>query len=69
MPNGLLPVLVAAALLAGAMSYLSAYHQIAHLYIARDARRRALGATVGPVAFYGVLTAILFMGIPLMLHP
>ena len=69
MPNGLLPVLVAAALVAGAMSYLSAYHQIAHLYIAREARRRALGATVGPVAFYGVLAGILFMGIPLMLRP
>ncbi|MDQ1569149.1 MAG: hypothetical protein QOF96_4029, partial [Actinomycetota bacterium] len=25
-------------------------------------------ATVGPVAFYGVLTVILFLGIPLMLH-
>ena len=69
MPNGLLPVLLAVAVVAGAMSYLSAYHQIAHVYVPREARRRALGATVGPVAFYGVLTGILFMAIPLMLRP
>ena len=27
------------------------------------------GATVGPVAFYGVLGAILSVGVPLMLRP
>jgi hypothetical protein len=68
MPSGLLPILVVAAFLAGAMSYLSAYHQMAHAYVPNEARRRALGATVGPVAFYGCLTAILWLGIPLMLH-
>src|SRR5205807_2104007 len=57
------------ALAAGAVSYLSAYHQISHSYVAREARRRALGATVGPVAFYGALGAILYMGVPLMLRP
>jgi hypothetical protein len=68
MPSALIPVLLVAAAAAGAMSYLSAYHQISHLYIAREARRRAIGATVGPVAFYGFLTAMLWLGIPLMLH-
>jgi hypothetical protein len=62
-------VLLGVALVAGALSYLSAYHQISHVYVAREARRRALAATVGPVAFYGVLGAVLFRGIPLMLHP
>jgi uncharacterized membrane protein len=69
MPSGLIPVLLAVAVVAAAMSFLSAYHQIAHIYVARDARRRALGATVGPVAFYGALGAILYMGVPLMLRP
>lgn len=69
MPSGLLPVLLIVALLAGAFSYLSAYHQLAHACVAREARRRALGATVGPVVFYGFLTAVLFMGVPLMLRP
>ena len=69
MPSGLIFVLLGVALVAGAFSYLSAYHQISHVYVAREARRRALGATVGPVAFYGVLGVVLFMGIPLMLHP
>jgi hypothetical protein len=68
MPTGLIPVLVAVAVVAGVFSFLSAYHQIAHAYVAREARRRALTATVGPVAFYGVLTVILFLGIPVMLH-
>ena len=68
MPSGLLPILVVAAAVAGAMSYLSAYHQMAHAYVPHEARRRALGATVGPVAFYGCLTALLWLGIPLMLH-
>jgi hypothetical protein len=68
MPSGLIPVLVAVALVAGVFSFLSAYHQIAHAYVAREARRRALSAAVGPVAFYGVLTVILFLGIPQMLH-
>jgi hypothetical protein len=69
MPHGLLPILVAVALVAGVFSYLSAYHQISHVYAAREARRRALGATVGPVSFYGVLAAVLFVGIPLAVHP
>jgi hypothetical protein len=67
-PSGLIPVLVAAAAMAGGMSYLSAYHQMAHLHVAREARRRALGAAIGPVAFYGCLTAMLWVGVPLMLH-
>ena len=53
---------------AGALSYLSAYHQISHLYLAGEARRRALGATVGPLAFYGVLGGLLYVGVPLMVH-
>jgi len=69
MPSGLIFVLLGVALVAGAFSYLSAYHQISHVYVAREARRRALAATVGPVAFYGVLGVVLFMGVPLMLHP
>jgi len=69
MPSGLIPILLGAALAAGAVSYLTAYHQISHLYAAPEARRRALGATVGPVAFYGVLGAILSVGVPLMLRP
>jgi|GEM_PF-5268475 len=68
MPSGLLPVLVVVAVVAGAMSYLSAYHQMAHVYVPAEARRRAVGATVGPVAFYGCLAAMLWVGIPLMLH-
>jgi len=68
MPSGLLPVLAVAAAVAGAMSYLSAYHQMAHAYVPAEARRRAVGATIGPVAFYGCLTAMLWLGIPLMLH-
>jgi len=69
MPSGLIPILLGAALAAGAVSYLSAYHQISHSYVAREARRRALGATVGPVAFYGALGAIIYMGVPLMMRP
>jgi hypothetical protein len=69
MPSSLIVVLLGVALVAGALSYLSAYHQISHLYAGRDARRRALGATVGPVMFYGVLGAALFKGVPLMIHP
>jgi hypothetical protein len=69
MPHGLIPVLVIVALVAGLFSYLSAYHQISHLYVAREARRRALGAAVGPVSFYGVLAGILFVGVPLAVHP
>jgi len=69
MPSGLILILLGAALAAGAASYLTAYQQISHLYVARDARRRALGAMVGPVAFYGVLGAVLSVAVPLMLRP
>lgn len=69
MPNDLIPVLAVLAVVAGTMSYLSAYQQLARVHAAPVARRRALGATVGPVAFYGFLAAVLFMGVPLMLHP
>ena len=69
MPSGLIAVLAGVALVAGGLSYLSAYHQISHLYVAREARRRALAATVGPVTFYGVLGAVLFRGIPLLIYP
>jgi len=68
MPSGLVPVIVVAAVAAGALSYLSAYHQISHLYLAGEARRRALGATVGPLAFYAVLGGLLYVGVPVMLH-
>jgi len=68
MPHGLLPILACVALVAGVFSYVSAYHQLAHAYIARQARRQALAATVGPVVFYGFLAVVLFMGVPLMLH-
>jgi uncharacterized membrane protein len=53
---------------AGALSYVSAYHQISHAYVGREARRRALSATVGPVAFYGMLGVVLFLAIPLIIH-
>jgi uncharacterized membrane protein len=68
-PNGLIPVLAVLAVVAGTMSYLTAYHQLTRAHAAPEARRRALGATVGPVVFYGFLGAVLFMGVPLMLHP
>jgi hypothetical protein len=68
MPSGLLPVLVVVAAVAGVMSYLSAYHQMAHAYVPHEARRRAVGATVGPVAFYGCLAAVLWVAVPLMVH-
>ena len=41
MPSGLILILLGAALAAGAASYLTAYQQISHLYVAREARRRA----------------------------
>jgi hypothetical protein len=69
MPSGLLPILAVVAAVAGVMSYLSAYHQMAHAYVPHEARRRAVGATVGPVAFYGCLAAVLWVGVPLMLRP
>ena len=68
MPRGLVVILLGVAVVAGALSYVSAYHQISHAYVGREARRRALSATVGPVAFYGMLGVVLFLAIPLIIH-
>ena len=46
MPSGLIPILLGAALAAGAVSYLSAYHQISHSYVAREARQPCIGMSL-----------------------
>jgi hypothetical protein len=68
MPTGLIIIILGVASVAGAAGYLSAYFQISHLYVAREARRRALGAAVGPFVFYAILGVILRLAIPFMLH-
>lgn len=61
-------VVIIGAALAGAASYLSAYSQLSHAYVRKEARRRALGAVPGPMVFYAVLGGILTFAAPLTLH-
>ena len=59
-------VILAVAVLAGCASYITAYWQVSHAYVPKEARRRALGAVPGPLVFYAVLGGILSLAAPLM---
>jgi len=62
----LFALIAAAAAVAGAAGWLSAYVQLSHSYAGAEARRRALTAFPGPFVFYGVLGVLLKVAAPLM---
>jgi hypothetical protein len=61
-------VIAGVGLVAGVASYLSAYTQISRSYAQPEARRRALAAVPGPMAFYAVLGTVVTLAAPLMLQ-
>ena len=69
MSKDMIIVITVLTLVAGAASYLNAYWQISHAYARPEARRRALGAVPGPMAFYALLGVSVSLAAPLLLHP
>ena len=64
MSNSLIPVIAVVAALGGLASYLIAYHQLSRRLVPAAARRRALAAVPGPVAFYAFLGLAVRLAIP-----
>jgi hypothetical protein len=67
-----LPSIVVIALVsactAGAVAFLMAYEQASRSYLAKEARRRAYSAAVGPFVFFALLGILLAIVIPLVVQ-
>ena len=68
MSNGLIVAIAVVAALGGLASYLIALHQLSHRVVPAEARRRALAAVPGPVAFYAVLGVLVGLVTPVVVH-
>ena len=68
MSSFLIVVIAVVAALGGLMSYLIAYYQLTRRVGPAEARRRALAAVPGPVAFYAVLGAVVSVASPMVIH-
>jgi hypothetical protein len=53
---------------AGAVAFLMAYEQTSRSFVAKEARRRAYGAAVGPFVFFALLGILLAVVVPLLFH-
>jgi hypothetical protein len=67
MSSPLIVVIVAVAALGGLASYLFAYYQLSGRVVPAEARRRALAAVPGPVAFYALLGLAVRLAVPIVI--
>jgi hypothetical protein len=68
MTRALILAIAGVAAVGGLASYLIAYHQLSRGLVPAEARRRALAAVPGPMAFYALLGAALSLAGPMVLH-
>jgi len=68
MSSALFVAVLVAAGVGGLASYLIAYHQLTYRLVPAQARRRALAAVPGPVAFYAVLGLLVSLATPMVVH-
>ena len=66
MSSGLIVAIVVVAAVGGLASYLIALHQLSYRLAPAEARRRALAAVPGPMAFYAVLGVVVSVATPLV---
>jgi hypothetical protein len=66
--SALIVAIIGVAALGGLASYLIAYYQLTRRVVPAEARRRALAAIPGPVAFYAVLGLVVRVAMPMVIH-
>ncbi|HVW31825.1 MAG TPA: hypothetical protein VHL53_04740 [Acidimicrobiia bacterium] len=67
MPTALIWAVAVVAALGGLASYLIALHQLSDRFAPAEARRRALAAVPGPMAFYAVVGVVVAVATPVVL--
>jgi len=68
MSSSLLVAIAAVAAVGGLASYLIALHQLSRRVVPAEARRRALAAVPGPMAFYAVLGLLVSLATPVVVR-
>jgi hypothetical protein len=66
--SALLTIVLVSACTAGAVAFLMAYEHTSRSFVAKEARRRAYGAAVGPFVFFALLGIVLAVVVPLVIR-